>query len=296
MTTTIDTKQKNIYIATLLALIFPRLGMLNIGEGKKAILSLIASILTFFAGLCFLHYGFFSEYKTIIVTIISQLPVHVISGFYCYKKLKKDNKIVNKWYSKWYYILLIVVLAGSFSYGFRKTIIEPYSITYTGMEPYLCDGETVIIEHKGYKLIKSLISDFTYKSDYRRERIYVYYHFNRCLVGRIAAIHNDFVEIKDAEVYINNINYSVKYRQLAEKVYIHDQNSILNIKPPFRVPKEYVLIALDNLSESLLSRVLSLIPDHNLEGEVSFIIWDSIKRKFIFKAVNPLNTTKKECR
>jgi signal peptidase I len=289
-------KNKNIYTATFLTLIFPFAGMLNVGQGKKSIFFLFIPLLSIIVGRGLMHLGLFEGLNEKIIYLILFLIFNIFPSAYCYRLLLNDNNVIkDKWYTKWYNIFLVILLSLTTVYSFRQLIAEPYRVTGWGMEPTLLEGMNVVSIKPGYNLIQSLISKRDLKKPfYQKEKIVIYQAIKGFAkpyqVGRIIGIGGDLIEVKNNIVYINGFTY-FENKNFAEEdntnldndgsYMILDQMKILkDEKTVFTIPKGYFLVGL------IKYKYMYLIPEKNLYGIIKFIIWDQTKKKFVFRLIN----------
>lgn len=201
-----------------------------------------------------------------------------------------ENKIIKEILEWAICIILAVILAVIFRYN----ILTPAAVKQDSMTPTLSEGEKVIISRIKKNLINNYergdIITFEAPSDILSSKIIIDYtnpiaQYNyepnglvrkiayyvlelnkRSYIKRIIGLPGDRIEIKNGNVYVNNIkldeDYLTKNTVTKEGIY----NNII-------VPEGTVFVLGDNRDGSLDSRFLGCIPIKRVEGKVIFRYW-----------------------
>lgn len=191
------------------------------------------------------------------------------------QKLKKVN--IGKEILEWiiYFIGAIFVASLLQSQLYALTTVHQSSMQNTLME-----GHTLIIDKISYQFSKPKKGDIIvflrgentngfvnrYKVFFKDVQLRFFRSFrtNR-LIKRVIAVEGDKVDIRDGQVYINDI--------LLDEQYVKGFTPQMEMNYPFVVPEGHVFVMGDNRENSLDSRSFGPIPMNSIEGKAIFRVY-----------------------
>lgn len=256
--------EKNKYLAVILTLLAPFIGMLNISEGKKSIFYFIASILSVLLGFIAVHNELFQDLTLSILCF--KIPINIIATIHCYRILKlKDWAIQSKLYSSWYAIIIIIALLLCNYFIATRLILLPSKIVKSSMQPDLEDDQYVLsINAKLYHFLQKILNDNDISHPKKGD--IVIYHFDD-----YAYLHHYYVGKVISKSQITN----KEFKESNTFFPYYKECNLVNF-----VKNECIFITVNK------SQIFWAVPRKKIDGYVKYIIWDQNKKKFIMKITN----------
>ncbi|MGE5236212.1 MAG: signal peptidase I [Acidobacteriota bacterium] len=184
------------------------------------------------------------------------------------------------WFREYYEAILVAVIFTLFA---RTFVAQAFKIPSGSMEDNLLIGDHLFVNkfiyapHWDWPLAKLL----PYR-DIRRGDVVVFKYPQdpeRDFIKRAVAIGGDTVEVRDKQVFVNDVAEVNPYE-------IHKDNQVLPDSPllpsslrnrdqfgPFKVPKGFVFCMGDNRDNSYDSRFWGPVPRNYFKGRALFIYW-----------------------
>jgi signal peptidase I len=266
--------RKNSYIAILLTAIMPCVGMLNIGRGTKSIIYFFLSVFSIFFSLTLIHFRFFENNTVLEIIFLFQCIINEIASLHCYFLLKRNiPRSQEKYYSKWYIILLIIFTSLLLFVLLNQFILTRYRVAGDGMQPSLHSGQVVLSVnpsvYHSIQLLNNILFNFKKTNTlHNKGQMVVYYVDVTPLyrwhgIARIVGKTGDSFKAIDHKLYANNkhlIGNGVKYKI---------------------VPDDHYLLRLDSPPSLVASD--TLVHKKQIVGYIKYIAWDHKTRKFVGK-------------
>lgn len=148
-------------------------------------------------------------------------------------------------------ILIALVLA----LIIRTFIFQPFYIPSGSMEQTLLIGDRIIVSKYSYYFNQPILGDvvvFKYPLDPKRD-----------FIKRVIGTPGDVVEIRDSQLYINDM--------IIPEPYVLDQD--FGDYGPIEIPEEHFFVLGDNRNNSQDSRSWGLVPEDNLVGKAQVVFW-----------------------
>lgn len=281
-------------LATLIiaALLSPEGGMLYLGKGRLAVIYLIASIIAAILGFVAWFYNFRILSATDQISV-AQFCVYIVGIIHCYRISLKGNPQPEKWYARWYYVvLLIVVFPLLLAFLFRAFVYQPFDMPSKSMEPTINYGDYFFVKKFGDK-------------SYMRGDIIVFKSFDKngeitFFVKRLIGLPGDKVEYNYNVLLVNGKNVEelcedvdslrlkcTEISQVKSTYYIHkDKNDFFSGRSfIYNVPEDAYFVLGDNRSNSVDSRFPSVgfVPAEKITGKVVYDFWINELGKVEFK-------------
>ena len=226
--------------------------------------------------------------STLQVVVFNQLLINLLVALYSFKSLKKnDLKVPNKWFSRYYGIIFLVIMVLLTHLVIKRNIVELFTINGDGIKPIIHDKQIVLVVKtnfiKAMKEISSFLeitplmikNDATYSIVIYKDLLNKIYFNAAVFIGN----NEDHVEMVDNTLCINNNcknNLTVKNLHLSLGI---QKTKTLTSDNSYRliVEKNHNLLFVN----SLLSSYINSIAEPAILGYVKYIIWDKNKKKFI---------------
>lgn len=176
--------------------------------------------------------------------------------------MEKNKKKTKKWNFSHYlkYIVLDILIAALASVLLITYVASAYKIEGDSMQTILNDQERVIISKLGIHNggLKRFDIVVLYKPDNPKKTI----------IKRIIGLPEEIIEIRNGDIYINNLKQ--------EEPYLHNEKDVrftyINMKP-LLIQKGYYFVLGDNRPISQDSRTFGPVPETYIFGKTLFRYW-----------------------
>jgi signal peptidase I len=259
-----EKKKRKPIVAAILSSLAPGLGQLYNGQVVKGIIFLVSVLLIpFILFLTGLQYSF---YGLITILLLFMFFLLFIIGEAFYAATKKKEFIL-KPYNKWYIYLVIILLINS------AALIPPnflankvlgfgsFKMPTGSMEPTLSVGDHLIANLKYFKkneLQRGDLVIFKYPEDPAKD-----------FMKRIIALEGEKIEIKNKQVYINDVPLSEGHEAHPDNEFYPERDNF----GPVVVPSDHCFVMGDNRDNSMDSRHWGSVPLRNIKGKPLYIYW-----------------------
>jgi len=278
------------WLATFLSLLMPGLGQLYCGEIVKCLC--VFGLITLFGLLSILALALdlpVSEKLVIIFQVISLLlyGFGAVDAFISARRIRGSYHL--KDYNHWFaYILFYIAFSGGFVFSslyLRDHLLQPFRVPASTMFPAIWPGDRLLAAKNAYLSRDPQAGDIVIFRNPENRRIF--------LLKRVVALAGDSVEIRDGDLYINDVRLKREAvpppaeipAQVPEGKYFEEWNGnatyrILlsaNAAPGVGqfsrtvVPKNCCFVLGDNRDASLDSREFGAVPIVGIIGKASFI-------------------------
>jgi signal peptidase I len=278
------------WVATFLSLLMPGLGQLYCGAIIKCLC--VAGLISLFGLLSILALVLdfqLSAKLVIIFQVISLLlyGIGVVDAFLSARRIRGSYQL--KDYNHWVaYILFYIAFSGGCIFSslyFRDNLLQPFRVPSSAMFPAIWPGDRLLAAKNAYLSRNPQAGDIVIFRNPEDRRVF--------FLKRVVALAGDSVEIRDGDVYINDVKLkreavappAVTPAQVPGGKYLEEWNGnatyriLLSENPApevgqFRrtvVPKNCCFVMGDNRDASLDSRELGAIPIVGIVGKASFI-------------------------
>lgn len=281
-----ESKKRNPVLAGVLSLVIPGLGQLYNGQLKKGIIffgaDFVLPILLFLLGIQRQFPGLVA-----LVLFMTCMWLFIIGEAFFTALRKKE--VVLKPYNKWYiYILIIILVSGTYaipSRGIAYKIFRfsPFKIATSAMEPALHTGDGLMADLSFYK-----------KNEIQRGDLIVFkfpLDPSKDYVKRVIAMEGEKIEIKDKQVFINDVPISEEYlihtdeknkSKPEDDSYYNDFSKGKNFGPEI-IPARHCFVLGDNRDNSYDSRYWGCLPLDNIKGKPLYVYWAKDKSRIGLK-------------
>ena len=172
---------------------------------------------------------------------------------------EKRNSLLKDFKNLFVWIVIALII--------RWQVIEPRSIPSGSMLPTLQIQDKILVEKLTPKLTsKSNLSNLKNKIivfNVPEQLIEAGYESNIALIKRVIGIPGDKVEVKEGNLYLNDI---------AQHNYITDRN-INYSTGPYIVPEKSLWVMGDNRNNSMDSHIWGFLPYEKVIGKAIFRYW-----------------------
>jgi signal peptidase I len=284
------------WLAVFLSLLMPGLGQLYCGATIKCFwiagaMSVIGMFSLVPLALMPLIQGFQVDRKLVIffeVLALLLYGINILDALITARRTREDYKL--KDYNRWYaYLLFWLAVSGGYVFSglyVRDNLLQAFRVPAASMYPAVWPGDQVLVAKNTYLDEDPKVGDIVVFHNPEDRRQF--------FIKRVVALGGDSVEIRDGEVYINDIQLKreevpspkVIPRQLtSEGTYFYEWNgdvkyrifTAVNAAPEMRnfpktvIPKYHCFVLGDNRDNSLDSRQFGPVPIVGILGEASFI-------------------------
>ena len=175
------------------------------------------------------------------------------------KSPKNANSILKDLRNLFIWVILALII--------RWQVIEPRWIPSGSMLPTLHIDDKILVEKLSFKLnLREDISDL-------RDKIIIFnapdtlidegYNSSTALIKRVIGVPRDKIEIKEGQLYVNNI---------IQTKYLTDKNINYSIGPLI-VPEESLWVMGDNRNNSMDSHIWGYLPYEKVIGQAILRYW-----------------------
>ena len=175
------------------------------------------------------------------------------------KSPKNANSILKDLRNLFIWVILALII--------RWQVIEPRWIPSGSMLPTLHIDDKILVEKLSFKLnLREDISDL-------RDKIIIFnapdtlidegYDSSTALIKRVIGVPRDKIEIKEGQLYVNNI---------IQTKYLTDKNINYSIGPLI-VPEESLWVMGDNRNNSMDSHIWGFLPYEKVIGQAILRYW-----------------------
>jgi signal peptidase I len=278
------------WVATVLSLLMPGLGQLYCGEIIKCLC--VAGLITLFGllGISALALDFQISGKLVIMFQVLSLLFYGIGVFDAFLSARRIRGSYHlKDYNHWVaYILFYVVFSGSCVFSslyLRDHLLQPFRVPASTMFPAVWPGDRILAAKNAYLSRNPQAGDIVIFRNPEDRQVF--------FIKRVVALAGDSVEIRDGEVYINDVKLkreavappAVTPAQVSGGKYFEESNGNATYRillsenpapevgqfPRIVVPKNCCFVMGDNRDASLDSREFGAIPIVGIVGKASFI-------------------------
>jgi len=279
------------WLAVFLSLLMPGLGQLYCGAIIKGLwLAGLISVVGLLS-LLGLVPGFQVNGKVVLLFQALSLLLYgigIIDAFIMARRIREDYKL--KDYNRWSaYVLLCLAVSGGYIFSglyVRDSLLQPFKVPTGAMYPAIWPGDRLLAAKNAYQDNDPAVGDIVIfrNPDHRRQ----------FFIKRVVAAGGDAVEIRQGEIYINDIKLKreeapsptvIPSQIKREGMCFYESNRdakyriflIANGDPRMRnfpktvIPKHHCFVLGDNRDNSFDSRHFGAIPVVGIVGKASFI-------------------------
>jgi len=153
---------------------------------------------------------------------------------------------------------VMVAVAFLLAQGIKAFVLQPFIIPTASMEPTIMVGDRVLAEKLSYRFSQPTAGDIVVFDD--PGGVYPQ------LIKRIVAVEGQTVDIRDGQVYIDNI-------LLPESYVASTITQAASVELPVSVPEDHVWLMGDNRPNSSDSRVFGVQPIGSIKARAFAIYW-----------------------
>ncbi len=170
--------------------------------------------------------------------------------------VKKRNELFD-----WVKAIIIALIIG---FIIRAFIISPIIVDGPSMEPTLYDRDQMIVNKFNYHF-----------NDPERFDIVIFHATeDKDYIKRVIGLPGEHVEIKDNELYINDVKKEEYFLQTANEPIITADFDLSSLPGEYDViPENKVLVLGDNRNNSTDSRIIGLVNIEEIVGKASLVYW-----------------------
>lgn len=276
----------NRWIAAILALLVPPLGMLYVGRVRLAVIYFVLGNVVAVAELALRwHLG------VAWLTYVTFSPlVNLACAIHAFTIAKNQNPTsVRRWYTRWYGLVAVPAVLFMLIFGFRAFLYEPFRVPAASMAPTLETGSVVVTQKWGYgnygtygiKLLKMGRAATIQRGDILVFEFppdpAIYY------VKRVVGLPGDRVRYQNGRLFINSAAVTTASVSSSEETDILEEsldgnvyrvaNSRTRPSPDFEytVPASSYFVLGDNRDHSNDSRYWGFVPEANLVSKVVYV-------------------------
>ena len=297
---------KKVWITTLISfLLGPSFGFCYLGKGKTALFYLLGGLLVVIAIFVMRQYD-----------IISMHPVHLMNNgllaldlagtAHCFTVARRQEIFSHsRWYSRWYALASFMLIPLCLALLFRLYCYEPFHIPSISMSPTINSGDYLFISKFAYKHSLPQRGDVVVLKVSKKNSTF----YTLLLVKRIIGLPGDTIQIKENNLYINDtatitmpLGTYTLFPQGKEALILDQfietlpEGKVIKIlkepknaedTPVFVVPQGHYFVLGDNRNRSHDSRstALGFIPEKDIKGKASVVIWNDNTTKLSYSPI-----------
>jgi signal peptidase I len=201
-----DNKPRKAWIAGLLSILMPGLGQIYNGQALKGLIIIAIPLLLLFPALTiFLIVNNVIIYLSILVILSFSFYIAVfIDSILNAKKYRQEYQLkkFNKVYIYIGIFIISVILHDIISTYVKENYLKAYRITAISMEPVLFKGDHVLADHRSSARNPKCGDIIIFEFPQNHEMDFI---------KRVVAVGGDIVEVRDKQLYINNIPAKESY-------------------------------------------------------------------------------------
>ncbi|MFT6387711.1 MAG: signal peptidase I [Cellvibrionaceae bacterium] len=272
------TKNRSPFVAGILGILSPGLGLLYVGKGRMALLTpifmlLLIAILSW-SRLILLPVGYWLLIVGLIVFVVGAI---VVACRYAGMATAAPKQCYQRWYI---YILFIVVVQAGFMVmegNSRSTIFgfETHRIPSGSMQPILVAGDFILADSWAYASQSVEVGDvvtFDYPS--RPSQVWI---------KRVIGLPGDQIEIVNGVVTVSGVKL--------DEPYIDMDNNLTTANSSYStvVPQGQYFVLGDNRDNSADSRIWGFVPHENIRAKLVNIWFALDKNGIQFERIGLVN-------
>jgi signal peptidase I len=263
-------KPRKAWISAILTILIVGLGHIYSGNAKRGIF-LYFIPQSIFVVICI---GLLLKYPNMIGLILTLLLfvcfyIFCISDAIRFSKPKKSSYNLKK-YNRWYIYLLCWILSAFifqplFGTAIKRHIIQAYKIPSGAMIPTLQIGDQILTKKKyllGDSINRGDIVTFPFPEDP-----------SKVFIKRVIGLGGEKFEIKEKQVFINNIPLTESYIQNTDNRIISAKQMPRDNFGPIDIPDDSLFVMGDNRDESNDSRFWGFIKKSSVTGKAISVYW-----------------------
>jgi signal peptidase I len=170
-----------------------------------------------------------------------------------------------------------IILAVVIAFFVRTFIIQAYKIPSGSMKQTLLIGDHILVTKFNYgvklPLLRSTLIPF---GKPRRGDIVVFIYpedRSKDFIKRMAGLPGDTIEIRDKQVFINNVPWKDPHERHVDKLVINGAVQPRDNFGPVTVPADSFFVMGDNRDESYDSRFWGFVHQQDILGKALVIYW-----------------------
>ena len=260
------------------------LGHIYTGEAKRG-------IILFFIGQALLVIS-------MSLLLLPVIPINLIATFFiiltfvvccvvdAVRMSRKSKFSYNlKKYNKWYvYVLFALITAFVIQpmneFAIKKNIVQAYNIPSSAMKPTLLVGDHILVNKLTHNKAQPICGDiivFKFPLDPEKD-----------FIKRIVGVAGDKVEIRNKQVFVNNIKADSSFVQFTDSFIVpgclpgirQDAPCRKDNFGPIKVPENKLFVMGDNRDQSFDSRFWGFVDSKAVNGKAFIVYWSWDKDKF----------------
>lgn len=280
-------------------LLGPVVGMLYLSLGRTAIMYGVVSIILMVMPFIAAHFSILTN-NPIDIAPLTSWAVNAAGALHCFVKSKKSIQSPHRWYSRWYNIILIVVIIPLFIAFASRAFYEPFYVSSDSMQPTLAVGDYFYVNKLAYN---------AHDQPQRGDLILFQTSTSaRKYIKRVIGMPGDRIQIKSGIIFINDkatlreaantpscqerdIACSIEILPEGKKIMILDkcpacdqENTII-----YNVPQDSYFVLGDNRAQSLDSRFtdkFGYVKAVNIIGKPCPVWWNETTFRFSYRTLN----------
>jgi len=303
---------------TLALIIDPLIGMLFLGQGRKALFYVAVGIVLQAFPYVAAHYQVV-DMEIDLMAGLGTLTIKTLGAIHCYSVSKKtQGQVPEVWFARWYWMISMVFIAPVFFAILIRTFLwEPFNIPSQSNLPTLKVGDHLFASKFTYgysryslPLDMPLISRRILYNSPERGDMFVFKSpadGSTDFIKRLVGLPGDTVQIAGGILHINgkaivrrriedyidtdyrgNSRHTPRFNETLpngvqyEILEAEGDTAHFDNTEMFTVPEDHFFAIGDNRDNSSDSRSFGFIPTKNLIGKMSSVYWNSVRKKIHF--------------